>query len=603
LALRAVVGLTRASAPAVVAALLESSGGIPMEVTLVAPPGTAPPGIPTGWRVLDAEGGGFSAVLVGVAAAATDGHVLVIEPGAVPRRRCIPELVAAALRSPAVGLAGARGFDRGGAVVEAGVLAGADGSLQRYGSGGDPRDPRWQPTRQADAVASGAYVVRADLLRDSAGQLALGHPEDMRQLGLAARAAGLLATCPAGAWVEVPDTRAAAGQDAGGVPPQEPRPAGSGRRALRPAAAAGVLFCDRWVPRPDHHAGERRMVDLMQIARGLGSAVTLTCFSGLRAQPYTGDLEAAGIEVFTPPLDTADITATLRSLARERSDLYDMVLVPWPELFDRAHGILRELFPRARLVYDAIDLHHVRLEQQQSVTGAGAAEAVAARRLEIAAVSAADLTLTVSEAERQALLTLVPSARVQALPLVYPLAGSSLPGGRGGMLFVGGFGHAPNVDAVAWFAAEVLPLVEGARLLVVGPNPPPEVRALAGPRVEVVGHVADIDRYYDAARVFVSPLRFGAGVKGKNVQALARGLPLVTTTVGAEGIDLRDGVEAFVEDDPGEFATAVKVLLHDDQRWQAMAQAQLTLAARDHAPAVLAARFGSILEDARSRAP
>src|SRR5205814_10715677 len=104
--------------------------------------------------------------------------------------------------------------------------------------------------------------------------------------------------------------------------------------------------------------------------------------------------------------------------------------------------------------------------------------------------------------------------------------------------FIGNLAHRPNSDGVLYFLREVYPLVRAAlpqiELDIIGDNPA-EIAAYASPDVRVRGYVPDVEPFWQARRVFVAPLRYGAGVKGKIGEALAHGLPVVTTTVGAEG--------------------------------------------------------------------
>ena len=176
---------------------------------------------------------------------------------------------------------------------------------------------------------------------------------------------------------------------------------------------------------------------------------------------------------------------------------------------------------------------------------------------------------------------------------------------RAGVVFVGNFRHTPNVDAAVHFVAETWPLVRaalpGVRLSLVGTAPPPAVQALAGPDVDVTGWVPETRPYLDAARVSIAPLRFGAGVKGKIAEALACGLPVVTTTIGAEGMDLVDGEHALVADAPQAFADAVVRLHRDSALWE-------RVAARGHerldaalSPAVAHAALRTLLADAAPR--
>jgi glycosyltransferase involved in cell wall biosynthesis len=99
--------------------------------------------------------------------------------------------------------------------------------------------------------------------------------------------------------------------------------------------------------------------------------------------------------------------------------------------------------------------------------------------------------------------------------------------------------------------------------------------------VEVTGHLRDVDAYFDSARVFIAPLRYGAGMKGKCGHAFSRGLPIVTTSLGAEGFGITDGRQALLRDDAASFADAVMTLLQDDGLWEAMSAEGLGLI-RDH---------------------
>jgi glycosyltransferase involved in cell wall biosynthesis len=126
----------------------------------------------------------------------------------------------------------------------------------------------------------------------------------------------------------------------------------------------------------------------------------------------------------------------------------------------------------------------------------------------------------------------------------------------------------PNVAGVLWFAREVLPLIwqslPQARFVVVGKNPPAEVRALAAdPRVQVAGYVADPLPYLQTAGVFVVPLHSGGGMRVKILDAWLWGLPIVSTPIGAEGIQLRDGENILLASDPASFAAATVNVLTD----------------------------------------
>jgi O-antigen biosynthesis protein len=197
------------------------------------------------------------------------------------------------------------------------------------------------------------------------------------------------------------------------------------------------------------------------------------------------------------------------------------------------------------------------------------------RAVELTNARTADITVAISESERQALLEIDPNLVVEVIPTVFEMPNDARfeVDGRSGLLFVGGFWHTPNVDAVLWFARDVWPLIlsqrPDMRFCVVGSNPSEEVLALRGrPGIDVAGYVPDLTELFARSRMSVVPLRYGAGVKGKVGQSMAYGLPVVATSVGAEGMTLENGKHLLVANTPDEFANAVIRLATDDDLWR-----------------------------------
>jgi len=171
---------------------------------------------------------------------------------------------------------------------------------------------------------------------------------------------------------------------------------------------------------------------------------------------------------------------------------------------------------------------------------------------------------------------------------------------RDGLLFIGGYNHGPNVDAVEWLISEIMPLVwdelPALRLTLLGAGPPQSVLQLANDRVAVPGFVRNVDPFFRTARVFVAPLRYGAGVKGKIGQAMEYGLPIVTTDVGAEGFGITPGVEALVRNDARGFADAILALYGDARMWAAVAAASNRALTPFHSTSVVGAAL-ALLDD------
>ena len=210
----------------------------------------------------------------------------------------------------------------------------------------------------------------------------------------------------------------------------------------------------------------------------------------------------------------------------------------------------------------------------------GSAAAKAAARLkrdeELALIRKADVTLVVSPTERALLEELLPGARVMVLSTIHELLPMGKPfAEREGLVFIGGFQHPPNADAVLWYAREILPLLRerlpGVRTIIVGSQVPAPIKALAAPDFVIAGYVPDVAPYFNGCRISISPLRYGAGVKGKINLAMSYGLPVVATTASIEGMHLSSGEDVLTADTPTEFADAIVRLYHDRELWEKLA--------------------------------
>lgn len=317
-------------------------------------------------------------------------------------------------------------------------------------------------------------------------------------------------------------------------------------------------------PRPDFNAGDRRFVALLQMLAGQYIVDFVIPFSPAAA------LDEAGVDA----LRTIDVNlmgvgwdALTGALARRR---YDLVLFEFYRLFADYAPVIRERQPGAKIVIDTVDVHFAREETAARLGLHAHADAARTKQDELAAYRAADAVIAVTK-EDAAILEHEQIGSVFVIPIIVPLRERSTLKVGAEVLFVGGFSHAPNLDAVRWFIQDIWPRViaaaPDARFHVVGSNPPEELRMLgAVPGVVVHGYVPDTAPFLDRASVSVAPLRYGAGMKGKVNEALAAGVPVVTTSFGAQGLGLVPGVHAIVTDDAEAFAAAIVALLQDPAR-------------------------------------
>jgi glycosyltransferase involved in cell wall biosynthesis len=143
-------------------------------------------------------------------------------------------------------------------------------------------------------------------------------------------------------------------------------------------------------------------------------------------------------------------------------------------------------------------------------------------------------------------------------------------------LFIGGFEHTPNVDAMLWFVSRIMPLIRkqlpDTKFHIIGSKMPEAVRALECDDVVTHGYVENVDSFFESCLLSVAPLRWGAGVKGKINQSMSFGVPVVSTTIGVEGMHLTHGENVLVADTAAEFAEEVVRLHRDAQLWERLSK-------------------------------
>ena len=335
-----------------------------------------------------------------------------------------------------------------------------------------------------------------------------------------------------------------------------------------------VLFIDDQVADASIGSGYPRMVDTLRAIQDSGRyhlSLFTSLVDGSKNNDLACELGIAVVDGFSP----GDLEEHLSSLALP----YDAVVISRPHNYERFAHIITRLYPGTPIIYDAEALFHRRIERQAALgyPGGLVEEAAEMRALEARIASEAALVVTISEQEATFMAEHARGPVRVHSPLLHGLAPG--PGGyadREDIAFVAGWAWGvltPNVDALMWFARDVLPEVlaraPGARLLVTGSNVPAPVLRLAGPSIVFTGRVPDLEEFYAKARVVIVPMRYGSGVKIKTIEALQFGVPTVATSVGAEGLELVERDCLLVDDDAQGFAFKVAALLEDREAWQA----------------------------------
>ena len=341
-----------------------------------------------------------------------------------------------------------------------------------------------------------------------------------------------------------------------------------------------VLIVDHYVPQPDRDAGSRTVMQFVDRFLEQGFRVKFWP-ENLHFDPvYAPPLLQRGIEV----MYGTEYAGGFERWMQENGAALDYILLSRPHVALQFIDIARR-HGAAPLLYYGHDIHHLRLDHQLRLQPNDRdlrREREKIARQEFAVWASVDAVYYPSESEvayaRQWLQAHAPQVRAHEVPAyAYNLDAEEMTGDlhdRAGLIFVAGFAHGPNVDAAVWFVEEVFPrlLVQRPELKLglVGSNPTNQIKALQSAAVEVTGFVSDeeLRLRYTKARVAIAPLRFGAGVKGKVIEAMAHGVPCVTTTTGAQGLDAGADNALRVGDTPEEQAQMILNLLADDETWR-----------------------------------
>jgi len=504
---------------------------------------------------------------------------------------------------PGTGAVGARLIYPDGTLQEAGGIIFSDASGWNYGRGDRADRPRYNFASEADYVSGACLAIRRQTFCDMGGFDDLYAPayyEDtdlcfrLRERGLAVIyqpactivhhegiSSGTDETSGIKRYQNV-NRRKFAERWAERLAHQPPPVPGLGalaevEQARHFRSRGEVLIIDATTPEPDKDSGSMRMLAMLEIFRDLGYRVRFVPENLARIKGYTRGLQKRGIEaLYHPELES------VRDWLKANGARLDLVLVSRHYVLAPLMPALRQYCTQARIVFDTVDLHFLREQRKAELTGDKAAARMArrTRQAELELIDRADTTLVVSPIERQLLAGIRPGADIRVLSNIHHVHGRTRDWAeRRDLMFVGGFQHPPNVDAVEWLIGEIMPKIRDqlpeVRLHVIGSRMPEHLRRRRSEGVVLHGYVEDIHPYLESCRLSLAPLRYGAGVKGKVNQAMAWGLPVIATPCAAEGMFLADGKDVLLGDDTDSFAAAVVRAYSDRALWEGLSDGGL----------------------------
>jgi GT2 family glycosyltransferase/glycosyltransferase involved in cell wall biosynthesis len=336
-----------------------------------------------------------------------------------------------------------------------------------------------------------------------------------------------------------------------------------------------VLIIDERMIMPDNDSGSLRMFNILKIVKGLNYKVTFMTNNLEYRPPYSNQLQGIGIELQYHPY-----VASIKAYLQEFGQDFSFVILSRVNVASLHIDDVRLYCLNAKVIFDTVDLHFLREQREAEMAEDPALMATANERkeqeLDIARKS--DVTLVVSSAELDLLEQVDPTLDVALLSNIhsnYEARGDFEQ--REDILFIGGFEHAPNGDAMDYFLDDIFPLIveknPQIKIYILGSCPPKWLLARATDNVIVTGFVSEIEPYFDRIKLSVAPLRFGAGVKGKINSSMSLGVPVVGTTIATEGMGLVNGEDVLVANTPEDFAKQVLRAYDDKALWQKLSVA------------------------------
>jgi GT2 family glycosyltransferase len=507
-----------------------------------------------------------------------------------------------------------------GSIQEAGAIIWNNGEAHHYGWGASPDDGRFNFAREVDYCSGASLLIRKEVFERLGGfdrRFAPAYYEDV-DLCFGVRSLGYKVMYqPASRLIHFEGTTAGADISTGfkrfqvinqqkfvekwrGALEREQFPqdlkqlaAASNRNHDRPR----VVVFDERVPSPDRDAGSLRMFLILKTL-AQWCHVIFVPFNRPQSLDYERGLWKEGIE-------TADAVDYRRLLKHKN---VKAAIVSRPSMGAVFIHRIRRVNPGVRIIFDMVDTHFLRFQREHEISGEAVAlaEAIRYRKLEGELAQQSDLVWSASGEDKLVMQREVPGKRIEVVPTIHELRDCGKPfAEREGLLFIGNLAHRPNDDAVLFFMREVYPVLlrnlPNVHLDIIGPNPSAAIMAHNSEAVRIRGYVPDVEPYLRDARVFVAPLRFGAGIKGKVGEAMAHGIPVVTTSIGAEGFGLTHEVDVMIADDPESFASAIEQLYSQQELWERLAQHSRLRIEQHFTPEVIAETINNSIKEVRKQ--
>lgn len=350
-----------------------------------------------------------------------------------------------------------------------------------------------------------------------------------------------------------------------------------------------ILMVDHYVPQYDKDAGSRTVFQYLKLFISRGFNVKFIGDNFYRHEPYTSALQQMGIEVLYGPYYAKE----WKHWIKVNADCFDFVFLNRPHIAQKYVDYIRNN-TSAKILYYGHDLHFLREMREYELNGDPERLSASGewKKKEFSIMMKSACVYYPSQVEVEEIKKIDPLVPAKAIPAyLFDNIGQVDYGfdRRKDVMFIGGFSHRPNVDAVCWLAKEIYPQIHQLdpeiKIYILGSNPPPEIQAYDSEHFVVKGFVTDEElvEMYSSTRMSIVPLRYGAGIKGKVIESMYYGCPVMTTSVGAEGIKDANNIMA-IEDDAVQFAQHLVELYGNEQELVRMSASYAEYVRQNYTP-------------------
>ena len=537
---------------------------------------------------------------------ATGENVLVINTDMIGQKDWIKNLSGILTKSTSVKLAGPKILNKNGSLNTGGKIIWKDGKITEYGCMDNPMKPEYSYYKEVDVINENTFMINKKIWNEldgfdqtyriskycladysqklrRSGYKVIYQPESIvvnirtssnREIGVSGEDESFDQAKFVKRWRKELSTRESCDYKH------------IFKARDRSLNKKHMLIIDHYVPHYDKDAGSKTMWQYIDLFINKNISLTFVGDNFFKHQPYVNELEKKGVEILYGPYYYNHFDYWFR----HNGINFDYIYLLRPHIAIKYLNLVKN-YSSAKLFYNSTDFHFLRLEREYKLKNDPdiLTELERVKEMEFTLFENVDVVLTISDYERKIFNELFPGKQIEVIPTyiydsVFPISNQDYEH-RDGIMFVGGFNHKPNLDGMTWFLSSIWPIVKNRnpqlKFYIIGSNIPDELRELASGNIEFKNSISEeeLNQCYDSAKLVIAPMTYGAGVKGKVIEGIAHGVPVITTTIGAEGIFDADKVLNIV-DSPEKFANNI-LEIHDNKfLWESMREISIKYAGR-----------------------